>query len=147
MSDWLLPWFPGALIETLAADADFLAACQGRVSSRAGADVSKPYATVQVITSPPINDMRAAWRPTLQLVGWCPPGGTEEDPALVAWRMAATGIRAVLRTPKWGYDGWHGSFRVVLGPIEDVDQTRGPDAPVYGARVHIELTAKHGPAS
>lgn len=140
---WLVPWISGALIQTLADDVDFTAACGGRVSSRARADVSQPYATVQAITNPAISDTRAAWRPLLQLVGWCPPNGAgEEDPAVVAWRMASNGIRAVLRAPMWNFDGWHGKYDVILGPIEDVDTTRGLDSPVYGARVHIEATAR-----
>jgi hypothetical protein len=142
--DWLVPWFPGSLMQTLAADADYMTAAHNRLSSRALRDVSVPYSTVQVITNPPINDRHAAWRPTLQLYGWCPPMDSGEDPALIAWGIATAGIRAVLRAPKWSYDGWHGMWSVVLGPVEDIDITRGPDAPVYGARVHIESTAKHG---
>lgn len=142
----LMPWISGALIQTLKGDADYMLACGGRISSRARADVSQPYSTVQAITNPPIRPDRAAWRPLLQFVGWCPPGAAGgEDPAVVAWRMAANGIRAILRVDGlWSYDGWHGRFDVVLGPIEDVDITRGPDAPVYGARVHVEATAKYG---
>lgn len=143
--DWIVPWFPGALIQTLAADADFMVASQQRLSSRAQWDATKQFTTVQTITDPPISATAGAWRPTLQVVSWCPPGAADEDPALVAWRIAAAAVRAVLRRPKWAYDGWHGVWELVLGPVEDVDRSRGEDSPIYGARLHIESGAKVDP--
>lgn len=145
MTEPVLPWISGAIIDLLGADAGVMAACGGHLSGRAGADSSAPYATVQTIANPLINPRAANWRPLAQLTGWSPPATPDgEDPCLSSWRIAAEAARVILAhydTQLSYLDGaMYYTVELVEGPLEEVDTSRGPDQPMFGARIRIEIT-------
>jgi len=136
----VLPFMPSAVRAYLLSKPDFSAACLNRCSTRAPADVSKPYATV-ASTANPVEASAGVWSPLVQLDGWCPKGGWEGvDPEAVAWRIASLGAAWLARARNVQYQNVAYTARVAAGPLTDIDTSRGPDNPLYRALVHVELT-------
>jgi hypothetical protein len=140
----ILPWMSGAVIAVLSADTTFTDTCSGRVAGRTPSDVTTPYVTVRTLINPPINSSRGTWRPTVRVTAWCPPAfaGTDQDPFLVAWRIASTAaaVLAPLERHQQTYENAFYSPIVTQGPTEEVDTSRGPEAPMYGCSIEIEMT-------
>lgn len=134
------PWIPGAIRALLLADAGFVAACGGRCSTRAPSDITRSYATVQTPGNRAITADGVAFSPLVQVDGWCAPGG-EEDPEVVAWRIAAAAATVLGRARNVTYQTIAYSARLVDGPLAGVDTSRGTDSPLYRALVRAELTA------
>lgn len=134
----VLPWIPPAARSVLLADADFTDACGGRLSTRAPADVSQPFATVQA-TVLPVDVSAGAWLPMVQVDGWCPPGGTV-DPEQAVWRIAVAAALVFARARNVAYENVHYSARVTDGPLTDIDESRGKANPLYRAFIRAELT-------
>lgn len=140
----ILPWMSGAIIAVLRADPTFADTCDGRVAGSTPSDVSTPYVTVRTLVNPPIHAARGKWRPTVRVTAWCPPAftGTDQDPFLVAWGIAAAAAAAMapLERRQQTYQTAYYSPIVTQGPTEEVDTSRGPEAPMYGCSIEIELT-------
>lgn len=140
-----LPWLGGAVIALLRTDEAFMAACHGRLAGAAPSDVSSPYATVQTVVNNALDGNGVAWLPFVQVDGWCAPGFSDaEDPRRTAWDIAAAAARVLIASPRnAAYLNTYWSFsRLLEGPLERVDTTRGPSVPVYGALVRVELKVK-----
>lgn len=135
-----LPWIPPAIRGLLLADTAFSAACGGRCSTRAPADVTRPYATIQVPGGFPRDASAGMWTPLVQVDGWCAPGAAiVGDPEEVVWRIAAAAAAALSRARNVAYQNIHFTARVTDGPLPDEDITRGAANPLYRALIRAEL--------
>lgn len=135
-----LPWFHAAVRELLAADAQFMQACLGRVAEKAPSDVTKPYATIQFPTS--IGSMGGGgYRPMVQVDGWCPLAGHGGDEASkVAWRIATRAQRAFSTARNVQFETMHYSARPTdLMPLP-ADVSRGESSPLVRAMCRAILT-------
>lgn len=133
-----LPWLYLAVKERLLADGAFATASHGRVFTRAGSDVTVPFATIQFPT--PLGAMGSgAYRPIVQVDGWCS-AGNAEDPELVVWRIAMRAQRVFDTTRNVAFETIHWSARPIdAGPLPP-DKSRGDSAPLYHAMARAELT-------
>lgn len=140
----VLPWLSGAVISILVADESFMDECHSRVAGRTPSDVTIPYATVRALTNTAISARAGAWRGVIQVTGWAPGAvsDTPEDPALTAWRIAATAcaVFGSLEKRQQTYAGIFLTPQVIQGPTEEVDTSRGTEAPMYGCSIQIELS-------
>lgn len=136
----VLPFVPAAVRALLAASLDFTALVPaGRITTRAPADVTTPFALVRSPGSLPIEAAAGVWSPLVQVEGFTPAGGTV-DPEVVVWRIAAAAAAILCRARNVAHEGMRFSARVTDGPLADVDTSRGSSAPLYRALVRAELT-------
>lgn len=139
MTESDLPWIPAAIRALLLADPTFASLVPNRVGTRLPADMTTPFARVQV--SGPGGDLGGGgYKPLVQVEGWVAPGGTE-DPERTAWRIATRAARVLRTARNVAYESMHYSPRLIDGPFApDPDVTRGPSSPLYRALVRAELT-------
>lgn len=136
----LLPWIPPAIRALLLADNTFNQACGGRFSTRAPADATLPYATVQVSGSFPRDASAGVWSPLIQVDGWCAPNAQiDGDPEEIVWGIAVAAAAVLSRARNIAYQNVHYSARVTDGPLSDEDITRGSANPLYRALIRAEL--------
>lgn len=133
----VLPWVQPAVRMLLLADSRFTQLVGNRVSSRLGANVTKPCATVQV-TANPIDVSAGAWSPLAQLDGWCP-AEVLDDPEAVAWEIATCGAAVLSRARNQAWKNVHWSARIVDGPLTLIDESRGSNNVLYRAFIRAEL--------
>lgn len=134
-----LPWIPGAVMEWLLADTPFAQACHNRLSTRAPSDVSVPYATLQ-LPAPGSDLGGGVYKQLLQIDGWCAGSWADEDPEVVAWRMATRAGQRLRLARNVPYQTMHYSVRPFeVGPLP-ADTTRGDSVPLYHAVMRGEIT-------
>jgi hypothetical protein len=138
-----IPYVPRLVRALLLADDPFVELCGGRLGTRAPVDITVPWAKLDVSTGAPILASAGAWRPLVQVGGWCAPGGGV-DPEVAAWNIAARAAAVLCRVRNWPIDlpdvvgAW--SVRSILeGPTALLDDSRGDSVPVYGAFVRAEV--------
>jgi hypothetical protein len=132
-----IPFIAGAVRQALLADAAFAAACGGRLATKVGNTF--PCSTVRVTDSSPISGDNIAYKPFVQVEGWCPE--STQDAEILVWRIASEAARVLGRLRNVSYENMTYSGRLAGGPIPDVDTSRGTGSPLCRAFVHIELTA------
>lgn len=135
-----IPWIPGAVRQLLLADAEFTAACGGRVSTILHSTVT----FCAQIRTPGLNSMSGdgvAWSPLVQVDGWCA-AGLGLEPEVKAWEIASHAARILGRARNVTYQNMTYSGRLVEGPLPDVDTSRGESTPLYRAIVRAELAAQ-----
>lgn len=141
-----MPWLAGILLDRLAADPAFMAGCPGGVAGAAPPDVTRPYATVQTVTNGGLDDQGRVQLPSVQVAGWCAPNQNDsQDPRRTAWNIAASAARVLFAQSlkNVAYENvWYSVNRLVEGPVDRTDVTRGPGQPVYGALIRVELTVR-----
>jgi hypothetical protein len=142
-----MPWFGGIVISLLAADAEFMAACGSRLAGASPSDVSKPYVTVQTVTNGPLDAAGRVQVPIVQVAAWCAPTQNDvQDPRLTAWDIAAAAQRVLLLAEPLRNEPYGNVFynveRLVEGPLDRTDTSRGPSEPIYGALIRVELKVK-----
>lgn len=147
----LLPWMPGAVRAWLAADAGFMALVPGGLVPRSPGDATRPWATYRAPGNIELDAGAGAWSLLAQVDGWCPaagytyPAGQWQDPAIVAWNIAAKAAARLVTAKNVPYLTAHWSIpRVTDGPLEDIDTTRGESVPIYRATVRA-LMLVHNP--
>lgn len=135
-----LPWVPLAVKARLVLDAPFVEALGSaqRIYTRAPANVTDPYVTLQLPT--PLGVMGGGgYKPIAQVDVWRVEAGTE-DPEAVVWRIAMRAKRVLETARNVQYQTMHWSARVIdAGPLPP-DKSRGDDSPLYRAMVRAELT-------
>lgn len=133
-----LPWVPGAIRALLLADAPYAELIGDRLGTRAPADVTMPYGTIQLPT--PLGHLGGGgYKPIVQVDHWCPLD-SQEDPEKVVWRMALRAARVLDRARNVAYQTMHYSGRVLdAGPLQP-DTKRGDANPLFRAMVRAELT-------
>lgn len=140
------PHVPSAIRSLLLADSQFNTSCAGRCSTRTPADVTKPYAIVQLAGSIPIDGRGWAWSPLVQVNAWSPNVGAD-DPEQVVWRIANHAARILGAARAITYTDSDGSMtytaRITDGPMSQVDTSRGTATPLYGCLVRAELRLQH----
>jgi hypothetical protein len=141
-----MPWIGGIVISLLAADADFMTACDSRLAGATPSNVTQPYVTVQTVTNGGLDDAGRAQLPIVQITAWCKPGDNDEqDPRLTVWDIAAAAQRVLLGTSRKN-ESYQNVFynieRLVEGPLDRTDITRGPSEPLYGAMIRVELKVR-----
>jgi hypothetical protein len=135
-----LPWLQRAVILRLVADATFSERCGGRCSDRLPDDLTAPAARVLLVGNLALNAAAGAWSPLIQVEGWCGPAGFGgDDPAVVAWRIAARAAWVLARVRNAAHETMHWSARVVDGPVPDIDKSLGESTPLYRAFIRTEL--------
>lgn len=137
----VLPFVPAAVRSLLVGSSDFTALVPaGRITTRAPADVTTPFALVRSAGGAlPLDASAGAWSPLVQVEGFAPAGGAT-DPEVVVWRIAAMTAAILSRARNVPYESMRWSARVTDGPIADVDTSRGSSAPLYRALVRAEIT-------
>lgn len=141
-----MPWLGGIVISLLVADDAFMAGVPGGLAGAAPSDVTQPYATVQTVTNGGLDDAGRVQLPIVQVTGWCAPTQNDtQDPRRTAWDIAAAAARVLTGTPRKNqpYENvWYSINRLVEGPLDRTDISRGPSEPLYGALIRVELTVK-----
>lgn len=141
-----MPWIGGIVISLLVGDDEFMAACGGRLAGAAPSDVSTPYVTVQTVTNGPLDSAGRAQVPIVQVTAWCAPTqNDQQDPRRTAWDIAAAAHRVLLGVQRRNepYENtYYGVERLVEGPLDRTDVSRGPSEPIYGAMIRVELKVK-----
>ena len=139
-----LPYIPGAVRTLLLADATFNTRCFGRCTVKlAPADVTKPFAVVQMPGSVVLGDQGWALRPLIQVNAWCPVTWTS-DPDTTAWDMIDSAwnileaARYVNVTDSRGTAAY--KTRLTDGPLPTEDVSRGDSNPLQGYVIRAELT-------
>lgn len=138
-----LPWFYQAVKNRLAADAEFMASCGGRLSERVPSSVTLPLATIQFPTS--IGAMGGGgYKPLVQIDGWCPPGVFDTlEASAVVWRIVSRAKRVLELTRNVEFETMHWSARPVdLMPLPP-DVSRGVANPLIRAMTRAILTVKN----
>ena len=143
-----LPHVPSAVRARLLGDAVFAAACGGRCTvKKAPADVSRPFAVVQIPGGVPMDDHGWVLRPLIQVNAWCPDGWTAGDPDLVVWDIIAAAKQVLGSSDFETYTDSRGSmtYRVRLtdGPLPMEDISRGDGVPLQGYALRAELVLQH----
>lgn len=136
----VLPYVPAA-VRAFLSDSDAFTALvpASRISTRQPDDVTTPFAIVKAPPAVPIEASGGLWSPLVQVEGYAPPRG-DEDPEVVAWRIAATAAAVLSRARNVPFQAMHYSARVIDGPLADVDTSRGKSNPLYRALIRAELT-------
>lgn len=138
-----LPWFYLAVRQRLAADADFMAACGGRVSESTPESVMQPLATIQFPGSGGVMG-GGGYKPLVQIDGWCPPGvfsGLEAS--AVVWRIVSRAKRVLENTRDEPFETMNWSARPIdLMPLPP-DVSRGKSNPLIRAMTRAILTVKN----
>lgn len=141
-----MPWLAGIMLDLLVADEAFMASCPGGVAGAAPPDITRPYVTTQTVTNGGLDEQGRVQLPSVQIVGWCAPTqNDQQDPRRTAWNIAAGAARVLFEVPRKNvpYENvWYSLNRLIEGPIDRTDTTRGPGQPVYGALIRVELTVK-----
>lgn len=136
----------GAIIATLSGDEEFSTATNGRIAGRSPSDASSLFVTVRTLTDTAINARAGGWRMVTRITAWIPPAtsDSDEDPFLTVWRLASMAAIAFgrLENKQQTYQNAFYGIKILQGPTEEVDDSRGPAAPMYGCSIQLELTVK-----
>lgn len=136
-----IPWVPGAIRQLLLADAAFMTECGNRLSSRLPSPVTY-CARVRLAGNNSLSGDGVAWSPLVQVEGWCAPEvAGVADPEVKAWDIAAKAAVVIGRARNITYQNMTYTARIVEGPLDNVDKTRGESTPLYWALVRAELSA------
>lgn len=135
-----LPWFHAAMRALLAGDALFMASCSSRVGEGSPSDVTVPYATIQFPTS--IGSMGGgAYRPMVQVDGWCPLGGYGGiEASKVVWTIASRARRVFETARNVPFETMHYSARPTDLMTLPPDVSRGQGSPLVRAMCRAILT-------
>lgn len=134
-----LPWMPAVVREFLGDQGTFLAVLAiDRLVFKAPADVTTPYARIQVPSPGPMTGDGVAWRPLVQVDAYCP--ASNPDAENIVWDIVskAAVLLGRARNIVNGTLSWSG--RHIDGPIPGTDTTRGEATPLARAVIRAELT-------
>lgn len=132
-----LPWVPGAIRALLLADPVF-AGIASRVVFEAPPDVTTPFVVIQAPGGFSLSGDGVAWSPLVQVDGYC--AITYPDARKQVWTLAAEAARILGRARNITFETMTYSVRrLVDGPLEDVDTSRGTANPLRRALIRADL--------
>lgn len=137
--------FPPLLARDLLIGDEALAAIVGdRISTRSD-DVSHPYILVRPAGNVPIESGYPMHSPLVQVDACCPLG-VDGDPELIADSISWKVIRLLSGVRNRRARGVAFSIRHTDGPLQDTDDSRGTESPIYRSITRYELTLRALPA-
>jgi hypothetical protein len=136
-----LPWVPGAVRAILLADPVFtgLIPQPARVGFESPSDVTTPFVVIQAPGGFSLSGDGVAWSPLIQVDGYAP--NTYADARRLVWRLASEAARILGRSRNVVYETMSYSGRIVDGPLEGVDTSRGTASPLRRCLIRAELKA------
>lgn len=132
-----LPWVPGAIRALLLTDPVF-SAIPGRVVFDSPPDVTTPYVVIQAPGGFSLSGDGVAWSPLIQVDSYC--AITYPDARKQVWHLVAEAARILGRARNISFETMSYSVqRIVDGPLEDVDISRGTANPLRRALIRATL--------
>jgi hypothetical protein len=123
----------------LLADATFAGLIQpARVGFEAPSDVTTAFVVIQAPGGISLSGDGVAWSPLVQVDGYCP---ISSNARKLVWQLAAEAARILGRTRNVAYESMSYSGRIVDGPLEGVDTSRGTASPLRRCMIRAELKA------
>jgi hypothetical protein len=113
------------------------AAIPTRVVFEAPPDVTTPFVIIQVPGGFSLSGDGVAWSPLIQVDGYC--AITYPDARKQVWTLAAEAARILGRARNITFETMSYSARLVDGPLEDVDLSRGTANPLRRALIRAAL--------
>lgn len=141
-----IPWLVPPIRALLLADTTFVSLCS-RVASKAPAEVTTPYAVIQIPGNITISGDSVASGPLIQVSAWCPADYATAEAEGVVWDIAARAAWVIGRARNVTYTATAGTIsysgRHTDGPLAHLpDTSRGTSVPLLGALIRAELTVK-----
>lgn len=134
-----LPWVPGAVRAVLLADATFSGLIGApRVLFEAPPSVTTSFVIIQAPGGFSLSGDGVAWSPLVQVDAYSP---ITPDARKDVWTLVATAAQVLGRARNIGYESMFYSGRIVDGPLEGVDTSRGTANPLRRALIRAELKA------